>query len=89
LKSGLFSNSQPAAYDLLCPMDKFSEYRCMREAKKAPCELHRVRWLKLAQRCVDLSFVRLGGAPLVGKTQRPRTRGRLAPGEAVIAEYPS
>jgi hypothetical protein len=34
-------------------MDRFSEYRrcadeCMREAKKAPYELDRVRWLKLA-----------------------------------------
>jgi hypothetical protein len=40
-------------------MDKFSEYRrsvdeCMREAKAAPYELDRYRWLKLAQQFLAL-----------------------------------
>lgn len=51
--------SLPAAEFLCCRMDKFSEYRrfvdeCLREAKKAPYELDRYRWLKLAQQYMAL-----------------------------------
>jgi hypothetical protein len=40
-------------------MDRFSEYRravdeCLREAKMAPYELDRARWLKLAQQFMAL-----------------------------------
>ena len=51
--------SLPAAEFLCCGMDRFSEYRrsfeeCLREAKKAPYELDRARWLKLAQQFMAL-----------------------------------